>query len=250
MTRTTHHSSEVFCRILSAWPPTLTAKRPKPNGCSSSKTRLPSGRCWRLSSPACRALWSSARQEVWTRHSRWPRRPSRTWWCSTGCSWEVWGSSSYAQCESTPPPYVLVFSANTTDLAVREALGNGARGYIEKTASFNEFTKALKSIAEGQSYLGPTVARSVRRIVSNPERVEANSTLSAREREVLRFLAEGMSSKEIASHLGLSVRTVENHRAHIVKRTGLRSIAQLTLHAVRLGLVEVPAAEASLGGAG
>lgn len=149
-----------------------------------------------------------------------------------------------------PPPYVLVFSANTTDLAVREALGNGARGYIEKTASFNEFTKALKSIAEGQSYLGPTVARSVRRIVSNPERVEANSTLSAREREVLRFLAEGMSSKEIASHLGLSVRTVENHRAHIVKRTGLRSIAQLTLHAVRLGLVEVPAAEASLGGAG
>lgn len=147
-----------------------------------------------------------------------------------------------------PPPHVLVFSANTTDLAVREALGNGARGYLEKTASFNEFTAALKSIAAGQTYLGPTVARSVRRIVSNPEKVEANSTLSAREREVLRFLAEGMSSKEIADRLSLSVRTVENHRAHIVKRTGLRSIAQLTLHAVRLGLIEAPVVEASAGG--
>lgn len=147
-----------------------------------------------------------------------------------------------------PPPHVLVFSANTTDLAVREALGNGARGYIEKTASFSEFTSALRSIADGQTYLGPTVARGVLRIVSNPERVVANSTLSAREREVLRFLAEGMSSKEIADSLGLSVRTVENHRAHIVKRTGLRSIAQLTLHAVRLGLIDAPAVDVSQGG--
>lgn len=147
-----------------------------------------------------------------------------------------------------PPPYVLVFSANTTDLAVREALSNGARGYIEKTASFSEFTTALQSVAAGQTYLGPTIARGVRRLVSNPEKVEANSTLSAREREVLRLLAEGMSSKEIADRLCLSVRTVENHRAHIVKRTGLRSVAQLTLHAVRLGLVEAPTAEASLEG--
>jgi DNA-binding CsgD family transcriptional regulator len=58
---------------------------------------------------------------------------------------------------------------------------------------------------------------------------------------VLRFIAEGFSSKEIGERLGISVRTVENHRASITRRTGLRSIAQLTLHAVRLGLVEVPA---------
>lgn len=147
-----------------------------------------------------------------------------------------------------PPPYVLVFSANTTDLAVREALANGARGFIEKTASFNEFTAALRSIADGQTYLGPTVARGVRRIVSNPERSEASLSLSPREREVLRLLAEGLSSKEIADRLSLSVRTVENHRAHIVKRTGLRSIAQLTLHAVRLGLIEAPTVEVSAGG--
>jgi DNA-binding NarL/FixJ family response regulator len=139
-----------------------------------------------------------------------------------------------------PPPYVLVFSANTTDLAVREALGAGARGYFEKTASFAEFTNALRVVAGGGTYLGPEIARSVRRLANQPERVESDTELSVRERDVLRFVAEGFSSKEIAERLGLSVRTVENHRASIVRRTGLRSTAQLTLHAVRLGLVDAP----------
>ena len=93
----------------------------------------------------------------------------------------------------------------------------------------------------GQTYLGPAIARGVRRLVSNPESAALASDLSPREREVLRLLAEGLSSKEIAESLGLSVRTVENHRANITRRTGLRSVAQLTLHAVRLGLVEVTA---------
>jgi len=139
-----------------------------------------------------------------------------------------------------PPPYVLVFSANTTELAVREALSAGARGYIEKTASFTEFTHALKAVSEGRTYLGPLISKTVRRIVANPERAAAAIDLSARERDVLRYVAEGMSSKEIAGCLGLSVRTVENHRASITRRTGLKSVAQLTLHAVRLGLISMP----------
>ncbi len=144
------------------------------------------------------------------------------------------------QVRLTPSPAVLVFSANTTELAVREALSAGARGYIEKTASFAEFTQALNAVAGGQTFLGPAVARAVQRIVSQPDRLESNMELSARERDVLRFLAEGMSSKEIADVLGLSIRTVENHRANITRRTGLRSVAQLTLHAVRLGLIQPP----------
>lgn len=143
-----------------------------------------------------------------------------------------------------PRPRVLVFSANTTDLAVREALSAGALGYIEKTASFAEFTEALHAVAAGKAFFGPAIARAVQRIVSNPERFERRTDVSPRERDVLRFLAEGLSSKEIADRLGLSVRTVENHRASITRRTGLRSVAQLTLHAVRLGLVAAPAAEA------
>lgn len=145
---------------------------------------------------------------------------------------------------SDPPPAVLVFSANTTDLAVREALAAGAQGYVEKTARFCDFAAALRAVADGQTYLGPAIMRSMQRIVSNPEASEGNSELSPRERDVLRFLAEGLSSKEIASRLSLSVRTVDNHRASIGRRTGLRSIAQLTLHAVRLGLIAAPVAEA------
>lgn len=143
-----------------------------------------------------------------------------------------------------PPPYVLVFSANTTDLAVREALAAGATGYIEKTANFSDFTAALRAVAQGKAWLGPAVTRALQRRASiETDRPEPSSTtLSPRERDVLRFLAEGLSSKEIARRLSLSVRTVENHRASIVRRTGLHSVAQLTLHAVRLGLVEVPSA--------
>lgn len=144
------------------------------------------------------------------------------------------------QVRCDPPPQVLVFSANTTELAVREALSAGARGYIEKMASFSEFTLALDAVAAGQTYIGPVVGNALRRIAGNPDRIDTKMELSKRERDVLRFVAEGMSSKEIAQRLNLSVRTVENHRASITRRTGLRSVAQLTLHAVRLGLVELP----------
>jgi DNA-binding NarL/FixJ family response regulator len=147
-----------------------------------------------------------------------------------------------------PPPNVLVFSANTTELAIREALSAGAKGYIEKTASFSDFTLALKAVSEGRTYLGPLVSKTVRRLISSPERVTATVEITARERDVLRYVAEGMSSKEISERLGLSVRTVENHRASITRRTGLKSIAQLTLHAVRLGLISMPQGPASTEG--
>lgn len=147
------------------------------------------------------------------------------------------------QVRCDPPPQVLVFSANTTELAVREALGAGARGYIEKMASFSDFTTALTAVAAGETYIGPAITQTMRRIIANPERTPSSTELSVRERDVLRFLAEGLSSKEIAERLGLSSRTVENHRASISRRTGLRSVAQLTLYAVRLGLVPLPGAE-------
>jgi DNA-binding NarL/FixJ family response regulator len=146
------------------------------------------------------------------------------------------------QVRCDPPPQVLVFSANTTELAVREALGAGARGYIEKMASFSEFTAALTAVAAGETYIGPAITQTMRRLIASPERTAPDMELSVRERDVLRFLAEGLSSKEIAERLGLSPRTVENHRASISRRTGLRSVAQLTLHAVRLGLVPVSGA--------
>lgn len=135
------------------------------------------------------------------------------------------------------PPRVLVFSGNTTDLALREAFNHGAKGFLEKTASFTEFTDALRAMKEERVYMSPTVMRAVHRISSRVEPVDAPTALSAREIQVLRFLAEGMTSKVIAAKLGISVRTVGNHRLRIAQKTGHDSIAQMTLHAARLGLL-------------
>jgi len=143
-----------------------------------------------------------------------------------------------------PKPKVLIFSAVTNHLAVRQAFAHGALGYVEKYAAFEEFAAALRTVAQGKVFVGPAVASAVGRIVSRVEEAAAGLELSPRECDILRLVAEGLSSKEIATTLGISVRTVENHRANITRRTGLGGVAQLTLHAVSLGLVDVKPAVA------
>lgn len=132
---------------------------------------------------------------------------------------------------------VLVFSANTSNAAVRQALAAGALGYVERSASFAELVTALRTVAAGQTYVTPAIAAILRRpeTVASPPDLEA---LTLRERDVLRLVGEGFASKQIAALFGLSVRTVENHRAAIMRKTGLHSAAQLAVHAVQLGLVE------------
>ena len=132
-----------------------------------------------------------------------------------------------------PPPRVLIFSSNTTELAIREAFSAGAVGFIEKTASVSELNRALDAVAAGRSFQSRVVATIMNR------RAFSSTELTERERTVLRLIAEGLSSKQIADRLQLSIRTVENRRAIIMQRTGLRSVAALVLHAVRLGLAEV-----------
>jgi DNA-binding NarL/FixJ family response regulator len=139
------------------------------------------------------------------------------------------------------PPRVLVFSSDTSDGAVRDALNNGAKGYLEKTAALSEFTAAITAVAEGRVYLSAEIEQAVHRMSCQPQTMEVTSELSDREVEVLKLVAEGMSSKDIATLLGISVRTVGSHRARISQKTGLTSIAQFTLHAVRLGLTQQPA---------
>lgn len=139
---------------------------------------------------------------------------------------------------STSKPKVLVVSASTSEATVRDAISLGAVGFIEKTASFSEFRQSLQSVSIGVPHFGPLVAKALQRIVRDPERFQGKVEITPRECDILRYIAQGLSSKEIAATLGLSIRTVENHRASIFRRTGLRSIAQLTLMAVRMGLVD------------
>lgn len=134
-------------------------------------------------------------------------------------------------------PRVLVFSGNTTRLVVQEALAAGATGFIEKTARLADVVAALRVVATGRSYLGPATADVVKAIVRSPSETRIGATISGREREILRMVAAGLTSKEIADRLGISLRTVNSHRAAIIRKTGLHSVAALTRHAYEIGLM-------------
>jgi DNA-binding NarL/FixJ family response regulator len=139
---------------------------------------------------------------------------------------------------AAPHAQVLVFSATASPYVVHEALTGGAKGFVEKGASIAELTQALRAVAAGGVYFGPASARTVDGLVRT--QLDTSAVLTTRERAVLMLLAEGLPSKAIASRLAVSVKTVNNDRVSLTAKTGLHSIALLTMHAVRLGLVPGP----------
>jgi DNA-binding NarL/FixJ family response regulator len=123
-----------------------------------------------------------------------------------------------------------------------ESFASGASGYLIKDAGSNEMGNALKTILRGHKYIGPEIAgvvigRAVAQWLSEKE--SSGPKISAREREVLQLVAEGKSTREIASSLYVSIKTVETHRRQIMSRLNLLNIAQLTKFAVREGITSV-----------
>jgi DNA-binding NarL/FixJ family response regulator len=114
---------------------------------------------------------------------------------------------------------------------IREALAAGADGYISKGAAAAELVEGIWSVLRGEKYLDSVTKRIMQ---SEPEEP---FPLSVRQREVLRLIAKGMTAKEIATQLSLSVRTAEFHRATLMDKLKLRSTAQLTRYAIEHGLV-------------
>lgn len=114
----------------------------------------------------------------------------------------------------------------------------GATGYLLKECAFEELLCAIRAVARGQAYFCPAVANLMIEEVLEKDRAGGSRSrlLSSREREVLQLLAEGMSTKEIAEHLNMSVKTAESHRRQIINKTGVRSVAALTKYAIKEGL--------------
>lgn len=139
-----------------------------------------------------------------------------------------------------PSVRVLVFSANFHASLVRQVVEAGAEGFIEKTAGLDEFKKAIEALREGQNYFGPTVVEVLRKIVVDPEPADRASMLTSREREILKLVADSLTSKEIASKLGLSIKTVQNHRTSLMKKLGVHNVAGLLKYAMEAGLTEPP----------
>lgn len=148
--------------------------------------------------------------------------------------------------EELPEVKILFLSMYANEEYVWQAMQIGAAGYLLKDASTNEFELAFQSVARGEAYLSPEISRRVidgyvkRVSQGSPENsAEVNSAvkLSARQSEVLRLIAEGFTTKEIAMNLGLSVKTVEAHRTQLMRELEIHDIAGLVRYAIRIGLV-------------
>lgn len=138
-----------------------------------------------------------------------------------------------------PETRVLALTVHKAEEFVLEVLQAGADGYVLKDASSEELVMAIRSVLGGQRYLSPAVSQMVidgylagRKTCESPW-----DTLTKREREILKLIAEGHKNKEIADYLCISVKTVEKHRANLMKKLDLHSAAALTAYAMERGLV-------------
>ena len=141
-----------------------------------------------------------------------------------------------------PPPKIIVLSLHADQRHVTDALKAGASGYVVKDSPLEELVLAIRAVCQGRVYLSPQVAGGVlhdyRRCVPGSASPDF-ATLSAREREVLQLIAEGKSTKAIASALYVSKKTIDTHRAHILSKLHASSVAELVKHAIREGLTSV-----------
>jgi DNA-binding NarL/FixJ family response regulator len=135
---------------------------------------------------------------------------------------------------------VLAISQHDDRSHVEEALRSGASGYLAKDSDSDELFSAIDALRRGSSYLSPSVTQQVVQAIAHPGDAGASSlsALTDREREVLQLIAEGMSSKEIASTLGVSLKTVDSHRSNLMDKLDIHKVSGLVRFAIRAGLVQ------------
>ncbi len=143
--------------------------------------------------------------------------------------------------DALPDSHVLILSMYSTQEHVRPAIRAGAEGYLLKGQGLSDLVAAIKAVACGSAFFSPEVAKIVlddsRRAARTGVNERAGMELTRRENQILRLVAEGHSSPEIARDLELSVKTIEGHRGRIMAKLDTRNVAGLVRHAIRLGLV-------------
>jgi DNA-binding NarL/FixJ family response regulator len=134
---------------------------------------------------------------------------------------------------------VIILSMHSDKEYVLKALRAGASGYLLKDADINQLEMAIKAVAEGETFLSPSISRHV--ISDYVNRVGAEPSpreeLTPRQREILQLIAEGRSKQDIAQMLGVSLKTVETHRDQMMERLGIYDVAGLVRYAIRTGIV-------------
>lgn len=142
-----------------------------------------------------------------------------------------------------PAAKIIVLSAHSEDVYVTKMIEAGAAGFLEKQMSAYTLNHAIREVATGHAYFSPTIAK---RLLNNQNQprdrnglIKPNGThLSSRENEVLQLVAEGMANKQVAAQLGISIKTVEKHRQHLMDKLNIHDTAGLTRYAIALGVIE------------
>lgn len=143
--------------------------------------------------------------------------------------------------ERPRPPKVVVLTMHANREYVVRAVQEGADAYLLKDSAVQDLVAAIRAVMHDGRYFSPAIQeRMAEWVAAGPAPAPAQA-LSPREREVLEWLARGCSSREVAGHLAISVRTVETHRANLMQKMGVKSVATLIQVAIRDGLIKSPA---------
>jgi DNA-binding NarL/FixJ family response regulator len=136
----------------------------------------------------------------------------------------------------SPGTKTILLTMHTEDNYVLEALRAGIKGYVVKSQAAADLIQAISEVSRGRVYLSPSISQVVVQAYLTQSELPPDP-LTAREREVLQLIAEGKTTKEIASLLGISVKTAESHRTRLMEKLGIHETASLVRYAMRRGLI-------------
>jgi DNA-binding NarL/FixJ family response regulator len=141
-----------------------------------------------------------------------------------------------------PNTEVMIFSAHHSEDVIKQLFDAGAKSYIQKSDAGRHLVTAIKSLAEHKPFFTPEISEILFAKFfsagSGTKQARPDHSLTAREREIARLLAEGRSNKEVASSLGISIRTAETHRAALMRKLDVDSVSALVRYAIRNNIIE------------
>lgn len=142
-----------------------------------------------------------------------------------------------------PATKVLILSAHSDSEYIEQMVKAGAMGYLIKQSSGDVFAKAIRELHKGNTFFTPSIAKRLKEEYrKSPDgvglRKKTSTKLTSRESELLQLIAEGHVNKQIASELGISIKTVEKHRQHLMEKLNIHDVAGITRFAIAAGIIE------------
>jgi DNA-binding NarL/FixJ family response regulator len=144
--------------------------------------------------------------------------------------------------KALPDTRVLILSAHSDDAYVEQVAALGAAGFLLKQTSSHDLAAAIREVQKGNTFFSPSISKRVKdrsqRSVARGASKKNSNRLSSREMEVLQLIAEGKANKQVAAELGVSFKTVDKHRQHLMSKLDIHDVAGLTRYAIAEGIIE------------